>query len=127
MAKLRAPLTLRLAFHAVRAAWVGLILFIVAWIWLVPATPMERDALSAPIGINRPEGLTAMRIARAMVHFAPERAAKLLSDASNGDISPELAGMLLRQVASGAPQPPATAPQPALGDDIDGPKFISRD
>ena len=126
MARLRVPLTLRVAFHGLRAAWIGLILFIVGWVWLVPATPMERDALSAPLGIERPNGLTAMRVARAMVHFAPERAAQLLSDSTNGEISPLLAGMLLRQIATGNPQAPDPGP-PALGDDIDGPRFISVD
>jgi hypothetical protein len=92
---------------------------------------MERDALPASLGIERPDGLTAMRIARAMIHFAPNRAAQMMSDASNGETSPELAGMLLRQIASGNPQSPAAAPAttapPAVGDDIDGPRFITVD
>jgi hypothetical protein len=123
------PLTLRVAFHGLRAAWIGLMLFIIGWVWLVPATPMEREALSTPIGFERPTGLTAMRIARAMVHFAPERAAQLLSDSTNGEISPLLAGMLLRQIANGNPQAPEPVPSgtPELGDDIDGPRFISVD
>ncbi|SFR44923.1 hypothetical protein SAMN04488005_2086 [Yoonia tamlensis] len=121
-------MTLRLAFHALRAAWIGLILFIASWVWLVPATPMEREALSAPFSNARPAGLSAMRIARAMVHFAPERAAQLLSDSSNGEISPRLAGMILRQVAAGNAGPPAPENGPAaIGDDIDGPRFISVD
>jgi hypothetical protein len=123
------PLTLRVAFHGLRAAWIGLMLFIIGWVWLVPATPMERDALSTPIGIERPTGLTAMRVARAMVHFAPERAAQLLSDSTNGEISPRLAGMILRQIAQGNPRAPVPVSDtpPALGDDIDGPRFISVD
>ena len=88
---------------------------------------MERDALAAQFGVERPEGLTAMRIARAMVHFAPERAAKLLSDSTNGELSPQLAGMLLRQIANGTPQAPVSNAPPALGDDIDGPRFIRVD
>lgn len=122
MARLRLPLTLRVVFHSLRAAWLGLLLMIIAWLWLVPATPVERSALSAPIGVERPAGLTAMRVARAMVHFAPERAAKMLSDASEGEISPELAGMMLRQVANGdTPQPTQPETTSRMGG---GAKFI---
>ncbi len=95
------PLTLRLIFHSVRSAWVAALIALTAWVGLASATPEERSALGAQVGSERPTGLVQMRIARAMVHFAPDRAAQMVSDASKGEISPELAGMLLRDMAKG--------------------------
>lgn len=107
---MRLPLTLRLIYHGVRSAMVAFSLAMMGWVTLMPATAAERDALRAPIGADRPDGLTQLRIARAMVHFAPERSARLLSRASNGELSPELAGMLLRGIATGAPDMPDEPP-----------------
>ena len=98
---MRLPLTLRLVYHAARAGSLALIFMIAGWLLLVPASPSERQALGAQFGDDSPVGLTQMRIARAMVHFAPDYAARRLSRASGGTISPELAGMLLRDVAKG--------------------------
>ena len=123
MARYRLPLTIRIAFYAVRAAWTALIIAAIAWIWLVPASAIERNALNAKIGQERPVGLSAMRIARVMVHFAPDRAARMLSDASDGELSPELAGMLLRQIASGHPEQPVT-PADDETPNTGGAKFI---
>ena len=89
------PLTLRLIYHSVRSAWVAVLIALTAWVGLAEATSEERAALGAQIGAERPAGLVQMRVARAMVHFAPDRAALMLSNASNGEISPQLAGMLL--------------------------------
>ncbi len=119
------PLTLRLMFHSIRSAWVGLMIMVVGWIWLVPATAVERSALSSPLGVERPEGLTSMRVARAMVHFAPERAARMLSNSSNGEISPELAGMMLRQIAKGTQ--PAATPTETNTRPTGGAKFVTVD
>lgn len=118
------PLTLRLMFHAVRGAMLALAMTLLGWVALVPATAAERDALNAPVGAERPEGLVPLRIAQAMVHFAPERSARLLSRASGGELSPELAGMLLRDIAAGAPDTPAN-PEPEQ--QTGGAKFITVD
>jgi hypothetical protein len=96
------PFTLRLAFHVFRAAMLALTLTIAAWVMILPATPAERGALGAQIGTQRPDGLIQMRVAQAIVHFAPNRAARMISRSSNGEISEELAGMLLRDLAKGA-------------------------
>lgn len=96
------PFTLRLAFHCVRSAWVALLIFLVGWVALVPATEDEIAAIGAVSDIERPLGLMQLRVARAMVHIAPDRAARAISRASDGEISPELAGMLLRDIADGA-------------------------
>ncbi|MEJ6402832.1 hypothetical protein [Yoonia sp. 2307UL14-13] len=95
------PLTLRIAFHSLRCGWLAVMITLAAWLGLAAATPEERAALGAQIGDERPQGLVQMRVARAMVHFAPDRAAAFLSEASDGEISPELAGMMLRHLAAG--------------------------
>lgn len=95
------PLTLRILYHGLRGAWSGFLIASAGWITLVGVTPAERAALGSPGHIDRPQGLLEMRMARMMVHVAPERAAAMLSDASNGEISPELAGMMLREIANG--------------------------
>jgi hypothetical protein len=107
------PITLRFVFHGFRAVSVSLLLMVTAWIALVPASAVERRALGAQIGVERPEGLVTMRMARAMVHFAPERAARMLSRTSNGEVSVELAGQILRTLADGtlAPIEQITAPE----------------
>lgn len=119
---MRLPLTLRVAFYAVRYGIMALTLTLAAWVLLVPASQAERQALRAPVGEARPEGLTGMRIARAMVHFAPNRAAKLLARASDGELSEELAGMMLRQLAAGVPADPTA--EPAVATAPGGARFI---
>jgi hypothetical protein len=101
---MRLPLTLRLAYHGFRSGMTGLLIALFGWLAFVPATPQERAALGAGIGVERPIGLPQMRMARALVYFAPDRAARMMSDASNGQISPQLAGMLLRDLAAGPVQ-----------------------
>ncbi len=133
---MRLPLTLRIAYHGFRAGMTGLLVALIAWLVFIPATPQERAALGAGIGQERPVGLPQMRMARALVHFAPDRAARMLSRASNGEISPQLAGMLLRDLAAGpvqrkeafervvvAPPNPDQAPTRQVG----GAKFLRTD
>jgi hypothetical protein len=107
------PITLRVFFYGFKAVNVSFLLMITAWVTLVPASAVERRALGAQIGAERPEGLVPMRMARAMVHFAPERAARILSRTSNGDVSVEVAGQILRSLADGtlASQAQLTAPE----------------
>lgn len=65
-----------------------------------------------------------MRIAQAMIDFAPEKFARLLSMASNGELSPDFAGMILRQIASGqAPRSGGQGQPPA--DNAGGAKFVT--
>ncbi|WP_296423146.1 hypothetical protein [Yoonia sp.] len=114
------PLTLRIAFHGLRSLWLAVFITLAGWIAFVPATADERSALGARIGDARPPGLVPLRTARAMVRLAPDRAARLLSRASNGELSPELAAMLLRDIAKGQHlQPP-----PGPSDPVGGAKFI---
>ena len=117
---MRLPLTLRLIFHSLRSGMLALTITLLGWLIFVPATAAERAALGAAIGTERPEGLLQMRLAQAMVHFAPDRAARLLSRASKGEISPQLAGIILRQIASGQ----AVAPPPEPARSAGGAKFV---
>jgi hypothetical protein len=121
---MRLPLTLRLIFHGLRGAMLALTITLLGWVTLVPATAAERAALNAPQGTASPDGLLELRIARAMVHFAPARSARMLSRASDGEISPELAGMILRDIAAGTTNVP-DAPEPAR--EAGGAKFVTVD
>lgn len=117
---MRLPLTLRLMFYSLRSAMVAASITLLGWVIFVPASAAERAALKSGIGVEWPDGLTEMRIARAMVHFAPDRAARMLSRASKGELSPELAGMILRQIAAGPASAEPPAPEPRTG----GAKFV---
>lgn len=118
------PLTLRLIFHGLRGVMLALTITLVGWVTLVPATAAERAALNAPSAVESPDGLLVLRIARAMIHFAPERSARMLSRATDGEISPELAALILRDIAAGAPERP-DAPAPAR--QTGGAKFVTVD
>lgn len=123
---MRLPLTFRLIFHSLRSIWLAVFLTIAAWLIFVPATQAERAALGDSPIAHTSLALAQMRVARVVVHFAPERAAAMLSRASNGEISPELAGMLLRQIANG-PQMQKMPEQPQEGRRVGGAKFVTVD
>jgi len=123
------PLTLRLLFHGFRSIMLGLTIMLVGWMSLTPATPDESAALGSDIKENRPEGLVQMRIARALIYFVPNRAAKMLSFSSGGEISVETAEFALNEIAQGpASREPTAAPEIAPEDpavrQISGAKFV---
>ncbi|WP_019956041.1 hypothetical protein [Yoonia vestfoldensis] len=122
---MRLPLTLRLIFHGLRGVMLALTITLLGWVTLVPATAAERAALNAPLGATSPDGLLELRIARAMIHFAPERSAQMLSRASNGEISPELAEMILRDIAFGTQDVPSSATPPER--QTGGARFVTVD
>ncbi|MEL6682043.1 MAG: hypothetical protein AAFQ09_05295 [Pseudomonadota bacterium] len=102
------PFTFRLLFHSLRSLWIAGALAIIAWLVFVPPSEAERAAIgNGPLAAS-PVAIAQMRVARVIVHVAPKRAAQLLSRASGGEISPEFAGMLLREMAR---QPTGLAPQ----------------
>ena len=124
------PLTFRLLFHGVRSLWIACVLAVIVWLTLVPPTLAERNALGNSPFQQTGVALAQMRIARLVVHFAPDRAATMLSNASNGEISPELAGMLLRQIASGPvglETEMQTISPPAQERSVGGAKFVTVD
>lgn len=128
------PLTLRVLFYSFRSAMLGLMIMLVGWISLTAASPQERIALRATANEARPDGLVPMRIARAFVHFAPNRAAKMMSATSDGRISVDQADTILRNLALGpasqdqpteiaAPEQPVAPPKRGTS----GAKFITVD
>lgn len=121
------PLTLRLLFHGFRSMWLAAFLALAAWLIFVPASPAERAALDNSALADNRLSLAQMRFARAVVHFAPNRAAAMISRASNGEISTEYAGMLLRDLASGGPQMQTQPDTPASTRDAGGAKFVTVD
>lgn len=120
------PLTFRLLFHGLRSLWIAVILAMGIWLMFVPATQAERTTLGNSPVAQSSLALAQMRIARVVVHFAPERAAQMLSRASDGEISPEFAGMLLRQIANG-PQMETIPDAVPEGRSVGGAKFVTVD
>lgn len=98
---MRFPITLRIMFHGLRSFWVAGIMAVVAWVFLASASPQERSILNASAGTQRPDGLVTMRVARAIVYVAPDRAARMLSLASGGEFSVEAASAILDGIANG--------------------------
>lgn len=120
------PLTFRLIFHGIRSAWTAAFLAIAAWLIFVPATQTEKAALGNSAVTENTMALAQMRVARVMVHFAPDRASKMLSRASGGEYSEEFAGMILRQIATGAPVQSTTEAIPEERS-VGGARFITVD
>ncbi|MEL6840763.1 MAG: hypothetical protein AAFP85_15855 [Pseudomonadota bacterium] len=121
------PLTFRLLFHGARSIWIAILLALVVWLTMVPASRAERAALGDGPLAATPLSLAQMRIARVVVHFAPEQAARLLSRASGGDISPELAGMFLRDMARGRGEANPEVETTKSTRSVGGAKFVTVD
>ena len=121
------PLTFRLIFHGIRSMWLAGFLTLAGWLILVPASPAEQAAFGHGALADSRLSLAQMRFARFAVHFAPERTAALISRASEGEISPEYAGMLLRDLANGRPQLQTQPEDPAPTRDAGGAKFLTLD
>lgn len=123
------PLTFRLLFHGFRSLWVATFLALAAWLMLVPASQAERAALGNDPLARTSFALAQMRVARVVVYVAPERAANLLSRATGGDISPELAGMLLRDMARNTKTDPQYESVETNGTtrSVGGAKFVTVD
>ncbi len=123
------PLTLRLAYHSVRAALRAGLLMFAAWLVFIPANANEQDALGASPGETYPYGLRPMRTARVILAVAPERAYKVIAMVAGPDMSPILVRLMLIQMASGnvLPETASTNVEPENGRDIKGPRFIQVD
>ncbi|WP_341366631.1 hypothetical protein [Yoonia sp. BS5-3] len=121
------PLTFRLIFHGLRSIWIAIFLALTIWLVFVPATQAERNALTDSPIAQSGFALTQMRVARLMVHFAPERAANMISRASNGEISPEYAGMLLRHLANGSPTMQPVVTEEPTTRSVGDAKFVTID
>jgi hypothetical protein len=123
------PLTLRLAYHSFRAVVRAGILFVCAWLVLIPANANEQAALGAEPGTQYPTGLRPMRTARVIVAIAPDQAYTIIAAVAGKGMSPLMVRIAMIQIASGhvMPQSAQTEPSNKSARDIDGPRFIQVD
>ena len=142
------PLTFRLVFHGFRAVARASVLFICAWLLLIPANAAEVDALGAEAGTKFPAGLRPMRTARVIVAVAPPYTYTLISNILGPETPAIAVRFLMNQMAAGRLRPPTaqdddvtpvtTDPgitNPGIdigtstdsGRDIAGPRFIKVD
>lgn len=128
---LKVPFTLRLAYHGFRATLRAGLLFLCAWVLLIPATAAEVTALGTKDGATYPTGLRVMRVAKVVVAVAPPRAYDLIAMGLQQDISPFMVRIAMAQMAAGHVLPASTrdngAPTSDSRRDIDGPRFIKVD
>ena len=125
------PFTLRLAYHGFRATLRAGLLFLCAWIFLIPATVDEVLALGAREGTTYPAGLRTMRAAKVFINIAPERAYDIMAVALPQGVSPLMVRIAITQMAAGYVFPASTRVEPNAPPrstrDIDGPRFIQVD
>lgn len=109
---MRIPFTLRLIFHTLRSVWVAIVLALGFWIFIAPSTAEERRDLGLGPGqkIERPEGLTEMRTARAALGLAPEWTTRRVAEASDGMWSSEFVKLVFEDLARQDDPVPNTAP-----------------
>ena len=125
---MKIPFTLRLAYHGFRAVVRAGLLFLCAWISLIPANVQDIAALGAPEGQRYPAGLRMMRAAKVFVAVAPPAAYDIVAIGLPQNIPPFMVRVALVQMAAGhvlpasTRQSPNAAPQSSR--DIDGPRFI---
>ena len=128
---MRIPFTLRLAFHGFRAVVRAGLVFLIAWIFLIPASADDLTALGARDG-PYPAGLRMMRVARVVVAMAPPAAYDLIAMGLPRGVSPLMVRIAMVQMAAGNVLPASTRGNgmPTIEsdrDDIDGPRFIQVD
>lgn len=128
---MKIPFTLRLAYHGLRATVRAGLLFLCAWLFLIPATAEDVAALGAKDGTAYPNGLRMMRVAKIVVAVAPPRAYDLIAMGLPQDVSPLMVRIAMTQMAAGYVLPASTrqsgTPTTESSRDIDGPRFIKVD
>ncbi len=128
---MKLPFTLRLAYHGFRATMRAGLLFLCAWLFLIPATAADNVALGTSEDIRYPPGLRMMRVAQVVVAVAPPRAYDLIAIGLRRDISPLMVRIAFTQMAAGyvLPASPRANGLPANRSDrdIEGPRFIKVD
>lgn len=128
---MKIPFTLRLAYHGFRATLRAGLLFVCAWIFLIPASADDITALGAREGTAYPPGLRMMRAAKVVVAIAPPRVYDMMAVALPQGVSPLMVRIAMTQMASGYVFPASTRVKPASprqsDRDMDGPRFIKVD
>lgn len=125
------PFTLRLAYHSFRATVRAGLLLALAWLFLIPASAAELQALGAAEDTQFPLGLRMMRTAKIVVTIAPDRTYDLIAMVAGPDISPLLVRVAMVQMASGNVLPASmtrgNSDARESARDIEGPRFIQVD
>jgi hypothetical protein len=128
---MKIPFTLRLAYHSLRATIRAGLIFVCAWIFLIPANASDREALGVRTSSQYPPGLRMMRTARIVVAVAPPQAYEMIAMGVGRGISPLMVRIAFVQMAAGNVMPPSTRagslPTNGSDRDIAGPKFIQVD
>ena len=123
------PLTFRLVYHSMRAVVRAGLLFLCAWLFLIPATAAETDKLGADPGTPFPAGLRQMRAAQVFVTVAPSQAYKVVGSIVAPRVPPYAMRIAMMQMAAGNVLPPSVRAQEKSfsARDIEGPRFIRVD
>ena len=128
---MKIPFTLRLAYHSLRATIRAGLIFVCAWIFLIPANANDIEALGARLGSQYPPGLRMMRTARIVVAVAPPQAYDMIAMGVGRGITPLMVRIAFVQMAAGHVMPASTRagslPTNDSARDIAGPKFIQVD
>ena len=125
---MKIPFTFRLVYHGLRAAVRAGLIVLCAWLFLLPATAEDVEALGAREGTDYPPGLRMMRVAQLVVAVAPPRAYDLIAMGLRQDISPLMVRIMMTQMAAGHVLPASARgngmPAPQSDRNIEGPRFI---
>jgi len=126
---MKMPFTLRLAYHSFRAAVRAGLLFLCAWLILIPASDNEAQALGASPGQQYPLGLRPMRTAQVIVAVAPDPAYGLIALGLGPEFTPWMVKIMMQQMALGRVLPESATVRQGTQSirDIDGPRFIQVD
>ena len=128
---MKIPFTLRFAYHSFRAVVRAGLLFLCAWIFLIPASADDITALGAREGTRYPPGLRMMRAAKLFVTVAPPHAYDMIAIGLPQDVPAFMVRLVIMQMAAGNVMPESTRRSPVTGPqsdrDIEGPRFIQID
>jgi len=123
------PFTLRLIAYGLRATVRAGLLFLCAWLFLIPASAADNDRLGARPDTTYPRGLREMRAAQVFVAVAPPQAYAAVGALVAPNVPPYAIKLGLMQLAAGNVVPASAVPEeePYSARDIEGPKFIRVD
>ncbi|MGJ8621315.1 MAG: hypothetical protein ACSHW1_00960 [Yoonia sp.] len=127
------PFTLRLAYHSFRAGIQAVLIAVIAWLFLIPATPQERDTLGALPGAQYPDGLREMRTAQIIVAVGPPQIYGLIAWMAGPQVPAIAVRYAINEMAQGRflpiqrDQQASDAQEPYSTRTIGGARFITPD